>query len=95
MGNINTSTSTANAESLVEPETCTQVEQESQGSPAGLLRSEHSLGTPGLASETWEREGGEASPISGVLSDKTSDELQSLLEEFLKGVEVSQNDLSG
>ena len=52
------------------------------------------MGAPGLASETWEREEGEANPISGVSSDETSDELQSPQEEFLKEVEASQNDLS-
>ena len=92
-GDINTCT--ANAESLVEPETRTQVEQGSRESPAGPPRGEHSLGDPGLTSETWGREEGEANPISGVLSEETSDELQSLQEEFLKEVEASRNDLSG
>ena len=92
-GDINTCT--VNAESWVEPETCVQVEQEAQESPAGPPRGEHSLGDPCLASETREGVEGEADPISGVLSDERSDELQSLQEEILKEVEASQNDLSG
>ena len=82
----------------MEPETCAQVEQQAQESPDGPPSGEQYLGDPCLASETREGVEGKADPISGVLSDETSDELQSLQEEFLKylkEVEASQNDLSG